>query len=332
MSDQASDISVIICAYTEERWSELLKAVKSIQQQNTPVREIVLVIDHNPRLLERIRPEVPGVIVIENSGARGLSGARNSGITQACGAWIAFLDDDAIAEPDWIERLYACCQKSDILGAGGFVEPLWVEKKPAWFPHEFYWIVGCSYQEQLPTVVEVRNPYGGCMCIQREVFETVGGFREGIGRVGNRPLGGEETELSIRAKQRWPEKHFLFDPQARIHHHVTPGRASWSYFFSRCYSEGISKAAITRLVGTGDSLASERSYTFRTLPKGVLRGLRDGIFKHDLSGFLRASAIVAGLSVTTVGYLVGKFSHISSIQEDVKTSVILQKSEATVVE
>ena len=55
------------------------------------------------------------------------------GIALAQGALIAFLDDDAIAEPDWLVRLTNCCADPQVLGAGGIIEPLWLSKRPAWF-------------------------------------------------------------------------------------------------------------------------------------------------------------------------------------------------------
>lgn len=308
MTDVTLDASVIICAYTEERWSHLVAAVKSIRQQVTPPREIIVVIDHNPYLLKRVQKDLLDVVVIENSEARGLSGARNSGITVAQGALIAFLDDDAVAEPDWLASLSLCCMDKQVLGAGGRVEPLWEGKRPAWFPEEFYWVIGCSYHGLPKTLAVVRNPYGGCTCYRREVFEFVGGFKNAIGRVGTRPLGGEETELCIRAKQFWPQKIFLCEPRARIHHYISTYRASWRYFRSRCYAEGLSKAVVAQYVGTRDGLASERGYTLRTLPSGFLRGLADAVVHHDLTGLARAGAILLGLALTMAGYLVGRTS------------------------
>lgn len=305
MLNVAPDISVVICAYTEERWHDIVAAVESIQQQSIAPRETILVIDHNTRLFERARTSIPGVSVIESSQPKGLSGARNSGLAIAQGALIAFLDDDAIAEPDWLERLAHCCRDPQVLGAGGIVEPLWSSKRPGWFPDEFYWVVGCTYQKLPETPIVVRNPYGGCFCIRREVFEVVEGFRNGIGRVGTCPLGGEETELCIRVKQHWPQKVFMCEPQARIHHHISPSRASWRYFIMRCYAEGLSKATITRYVGVKDGLAAERAYTLFSLPKGVACGLMDSFFRLDLTGFLRAGAIITGLMMTTLGYLAG---------------------------
>lgn len=308
METATLDVSVIICVYTEERWHDVLAAVESIQRQSIPPRELIIVVDHNPRLLKRIQKGIPDVIAIENREAQGLSGARNSGIAAASGSLIAFLDDDAVAEPDWLERLVRCCEDPQVLGAGGTVEPFWLSERPAWFPEEFYWVVGCTYQRRPEGPVVVRNPYGGCACIRREVFDGVGGLRDVIGRGRSLPMGCEETELSIRAKQRWPEKVFLYEPHAIISHRIAAPRANWRYFQSRCYAEGLSKAVVTQYVGTKDGLSSERSYVLRALPSGVLRGIADGMFRRDMTGFLRAGAIVAGLLITIAGYIVGTIS------------------------
>jgi hypothetical protein len=305
VAETTSRISVIICAFTEERWEATVAAIKSAHEQTLPPDEVILVIDHNPALFERARATLSGIVAIENSEPKGLSGSRNSGIAVAQGTFIAFLDDDAIAEPDWLEKLHDRCIDPEVMGTGGAVDPLWLGPQPRWFPAEFYWVVGCTYRGLPETFTTVRNLYGGCTCIRKEVFDVVGGFRNGIGRVGSIPKGCEETELCIRARQRWPERVFLYEPAARINHQIPPVRATWRYFRSRCYGEGLSKAAIARFVGTKDGLASERSYTFRTLPRGVWRGLGDAFLRRDPSGLARATAIIAGLLTTTAGYLVG---------------------------
>jgi glycosyltransferase involved in cell wall biosynthesis len=317
MLETAKSISVIICAYTEERWHDLVKAVDSLHEQIVPPLEIVVVIDHNADLFVRAKEQWSNIIVTESSEARGLSGARNHGIAIAKGKFVAFLDDDAVAEPDWLQRLSKHFEDPDILGVGGAVEPYWLSKQPSWFPEEFYWVLGCSYSGLPQTLSVVRNPYGGCTCFLREVFEVVGGFREGIGRVGSNPMGGEETELCIRAKQRWPHKVFLYDPQARIHHRIPPHRANWRYFRLRCYAEGVSKAIVSGYVGAKDSLASERLYVCKTLLRGILHGLRDGVARQDLSGLLRAGAIVTGFLLTALGYIVGIVFH----RPPLKTSI-----------
>ncbi len=97
--------SVIICAYTQARWQQLLSAAESIQTQTTPVDEVLVVIDHNDELLHRAEHALPSARVIASNGPAGLSGARNAGIAASTGEVVLFLDDDAAAEPDWVSHL-----------------------------------------------------------------------------------------------------------------------------------------------------------------------------------------------------------------------------------
>lgn len=200
MTQAAYDISVIICAYTEDRWNDLVAAIESVQQQTLPPEEFIVVIDHNPGLLMRAREYLPGVVVVENMKAPGLSGTRNSGIAIARSQIVAFLD---------------------------------------------------------------------------------------------------------RVAQQWPDSIWFYTPWATIRHRVPDKRARGRYFLWRCYDEGLAKAALVGLYSEQAVLASERTYAFKTLPRGVMHGVTDALFHHDLTGLLRAGAIVVGLAVTTTGYLIG---------------------------
>jgi GT2 family glycosyltransferase len=308
MTLTSSDMSVVICAYTEARWNDLVAAVESVRQQQVPPREIIVVIDHNPALLAWAHSHFSGVIVTENKEAPGLSGARNCGAAVARGPVIAFLDDDAVAAPDWLEQLSSGCNRPHILGVGGALEPVWQAGRPAWFPEEFDWVVGCTYRGLPQTLAPVRNLLGGSMCLRHELFEVLGGFRHEMGRVGVRPSGCEETEFCIRAGQHWPQGVLLYQPRARVYHQVPPQRASWHYFWTRCYAEGRSKAQVSKLVGAWAGLATERTYTWQTLPQGVMRDVADTVWRHDPMGLARAGAIIAGLFFTTAGYLTGIMS------------------------
>jgi hypothetical protein len=119
-----------------------------------------------------------------------------------------------------------------------------------------------------------------------------------------RPLGCEETEFCIRLSQRMPGSGMLFEPAAVIGHKVPAARATFRYFRSRCYAEGLSKALVTQSVGAGDGLASERAHALKALPLGALRGVGEAL-RGDVSGLGRAGAIVVGLAWTTWGYVVG---------------------------
>lgn len=301
-------VSVIICAYTEERWEQLLAAVASIKRQTIPVHQIIVIIDHNDTLYERVKQQVTGICLLKNEEERGLSGARNTALRQANGEMIAFMDEDATADPDWLENLTKHYENPSVWGVGGKIEPVWLAGRPSWFPEEFDWVVGCTHSGIPKNTAPLRNQIGCNMSFRREVFERVGGFRNGIGRVGKIPVGCEETELCIRANQNQPDNIMLFEPQAKVSHEVPASRSKWNYFTSRCYSEGISKALVTHIVGSNDGLSSERTYTFKTLPLGILRGIADTLTLRDKAGVLRSFAIISGLFITTYGYIKGKLA------------------------
>ncbi|BFO20218.1 glycosyltransferase family 2 protein [Streptomyces sp. KM77-8] len=310
MSDPgAPGVSVVICAYTEDRWADVLAAVASVRAQSRPALETLLVVDHHRPLLDRLGEEyreTAGVRVLANAGPRGLSAGRNTGIAASRGDVVAFLDDDAVAERDWLRHFAEAYDDPRVLAVGGRTEPVWASgRRPDWFPEEFDWVVGCTYRGVPDGRVRVRNVLGGNASFRREAFDAAGGFATGIGRDGSgRPLGGEETELCIRLGRARPDAVLLIDDRAVIHHRVPEVRERFRYFRTRTYAEGLSKALVARSVGAGKGLESERRYTTRVLPAGVVRGLRDALLARP-GGAGRAAAIVAGVLTAAGGYAVG---------------------------
>ncbi|MFY9469933.1 MAG: glycosyltransferase [Solirubrobacterales bacterium] len=296
---------VIVCAYTLERLDDLAAAIGSLRGQRRPVDEIVIVIDHNDELLAIVARDFPYVTAVANAAKQGLSGARNTGVKAIGTDVIAFLDDDAEADAAWAERIVSHYSDPAVIGAGGYIEAQWATSRPAWFPREFDWVVGCSYTGMPDRVAEVRNMIGANMSLRSKVFDRVGGFSTEVGRVGKKPVGCEETELCIRALASFEDGRILYDPAARVTHKVTAERATWRYFRERCYMEGVSKAQVVRMAGAGQALSSERSYATRVLPLGVLCGLGD-VSRGRVSGLGRAAAVIAGLLITTAGYLRGR--------------------------
>jgi len=305
---QCRDVSVIIAAFTEQRWDHMVRAIASARAQTLQPREVIVCIDHNDALLARMCEHTAGltdVKVVENPWPRGVSGARNAGIAAARGAVCAFLDDDAEAAPDWLENLVASYVDPDVLGVGGGIEPAWHDVRPDWFPEEFDWVVGCSYKGLPAQQAAIRNLIGANMSFRRDVLVAVGGFRNDIGRVGEfPPVGCEDTALCIRARQQWPSGRFVYEPRARVRHSVPRSRACWSYFLLRCYGEGASKAHLARLFGFADSLSVERTYVTRTLPAGLARSLSDSLRLRRVTAVSRGAAIVAGLGSAAAGFIV----------------------------
>jgi O-antigen biosynthesis protein len=295
-------VGVVICVYTEDRWADILAAVQSVRQQEYDGRfDVIVVVDHNDRLLQRAGREFGDARVVPSQGAKGLAGGRNTGIAAANADIVAFLDDDATAEPGWLVELAGPYADPDVIATGGSILARWPGPRPRWFPPEFDWVVGCSYRGLPEDVAEVRNVIGASMSFRANVFEKAGGFTEALGRVGTLPLGCEETEMCIRARQAISGAKVIHVPDAKVHHRVSVDRLALRYFLHRCWSEGLSKGAVAALAGSDAALSTERRYSTRTLPAGVVRGLLDGA-RGDGFGVARAAMIVAGFVVTVAGY------------------------------
>lgn len=321
------NVSVIICAYTEKRWDDLVAAIQSVRRQTVQPLEIIVVIDYNAALLNRAQQQLGDAVAIGNRHAKGASGSRNSGVAIALGTVVAFLDDDAVAEPDWIEQLVAPYSDPAVAGVGGKIDPLWTGKRPLWFPDEFTWVVGCTFRGMPHVNASVRNLIAANMSMRRDIFSAMGGFRETSGwNQDNRENrgktrerfnlkrvqyyeGGEEAELCIRiAKKYQGHMNFYYTPMAVVKHHVPEQRARWRYFLWRCFYEGVGKAFLVSLHGAKNGLAAERTYTCKALPLGIVHGLAEALLQRDLPGLARSGAIVAGLWATIAGYLIGRIS------------------------
>jgi hypothetical protein len=296
-------VSVIIPTYSKARWDWLREAVESVQAQTVPALEIIVVVDHNPDLLEEIIRGFPGVAAVPNIGERGVSGARNSGVKASKGEIAAFLDDDSIARSDWLATLLSHIVKPDVVGVGCYSDGLWDADAPcpAWFPLEFSWTIGVSYFGLPKEPTAVRNVWTSAMLVKRSEFELVDGFREDFGKIGNRSLP-EDTDLCLRIASMHENAIWIWDPAKVMQHRVPAGRATFRYLLSRCFLQGWGKAAMAHMDGFDQSTSSERYYALRTLPAGVWRGLRDAL-RGDPAGLGRAGAIVVAFSTTVLGYL-----------------------------
>jgi len=308
-------VSVVICAYTEDRFDDLLAGCAALGRQSRVPDEVVLVSDHNDALAARASREIPGVRVVPNTGQRGLSGARNCGVAASTGDVVLFLDDDAEPDEDWVRASATAFDDPDVVGVGGWAEPSWdAPGRPGWFPEAFLWVVGCSYEGLPAHGARIRNPIGAAMGFRRHDVLAADGFTSGIGRVGKHPVGCEETELSIRVQRQatTPSARIELRRDATVHHRVRSDRQNLRYFARRCFWEGYSKAVVAAAVGAGDALSSERSYTSRVLPASVGRGMARAL-RGDLAGAGQAGAVVLGFSATAAGYAYGLVARGSAV-------------------
>lgn len=291
-------VTVVIACYNEGNWTAILDAARSALTQVPRSPSVVVAVDHNEILSTRLRREVPGISVVDNlSGHRGASGTRNAGAEAARTEFLAFLDDDEIAEPDWLLQLLQPFTDPAVIGTGGRYLPVWDRRRPAWFPDEFAWVVGGHHTGMPVHAAPVRNVWSGNMAVRADVFRQVGGFRTDFGKVGSRSRP-EDTDLCIRIAASRPGTHWMYLPAARIHHTVPADRSSFAFYLRRCYAEGRGKIELNEAVAAEGTLDVERDYLRRTIPAGISKHLRDA---GSAAG--RAAAIVAGISAAGAGAL-----------------------------
>jgi hypothetical protein len=300
---QSLDVTVVVCAYTQMRWSLTKTAIASVLAQEPRPGQLLLVIDHNEALAKRARRELPGLTVLESDEEPGLSGARNCGLREAACGITVFLDDDAVARPGWLAGLVEPYANPRVVATGGNVHPVWPSSgAPRWLPPEFYWVVGCSYRGLPEVTGPVRNPIGASMSMRTAPTRAVGGFYSVIGRVGVKPRGCEETELSIRLTASEPGSLVTYVPESGVDHTVSRERVTFGYFVRRNWHEGQSKAMVVRLAGATAGLERERRHVLAVLPRAMLAELRRAV-TGEPSAALRAAATIVGVGVASAGYL-----------------------------
>lgn len=301
---ESSTASVIIAAHTFQRCESLTQAVASAIDQSPQPYEVIVVVDNNPDLHEWVSKQLPDVVAVDHRGPRGASGTRNTGARAAGGSILAFLDDDAVARPGWLRNLTAPLARPDVVGVGGYVEPVWLGRVPRWMPEEFFWVVGASYRGMPRTAGPIRNVWSENMAVTRADFLEIGGFREGFGKTGLEPRGGEDTDFCIRLATTKQGGIWWYEPAAQVGHSVPPGRSTLRFFVVRCYNEGQTKADMAAMLGPGKGLQDERRHVAKTLPEGIGRELRQAVVRQELIPAQRASAIGVGLCAAGLGYMV----------------------------
>jgi glycosyltransferase involved in cell wall biosynthesis len=249
-------VSVVLCTHTMDRYDALAEAAGSVLDQTHDDVELVLVSDGDPTVHERMvadfgdRPDVRTHLMEDNVG---LLRARNAGAEVARGEVVAFIDDDAIADGRWVERLVEAYEAHDRVAVGGRMTPAWVAGRPSFLPEEFYWIVGVTHRGFGPDgdagrEGEVRNTLGSNISFRREAFLDLGGFEADIGgRKGDNHLQGGETELCARLREAYGEG-VWYVPDAEVAHKVYDYRTDPRWLAERAFWQGYSKRGMERFV------------------------------------------------------------------------------------
>ena len=251
-------ISIVICTHRSERYEDFEEAVNSLLSQSYNNLEIIVVVDGNKELYDKIQKSGIEVDKIRlNEKNLGLSESRNRGMKEAKGDVIAFFDDDAVAaDENWLRELVRMYEKRGAIAAGGKLLPKWTSKRPKFLPEEYYWLVGATHKGFPEEVTEVRNTFGSNLSFKAEVLKAPGGFRSEIGMKGKGLLQGEETELCERVREKFG-RGVVYNPDAIVYHKVFPERLKLRFLLRRAFWQGYSKRVMKEL---GYSISEEEEF------------------------------------------------------------------------
>lgn len=236
-------ISAIICTYNREKY--IRQALESLKKQDIPHSNFEIVVvnnnstDRSADIILEFIDENPGMMItFVNEENQGLSWARNRGIHESKSPLMTFLDDDAIATPDFLRK---CMEKfeahPELTAIGGKIIPEFVDGRPKWYT-KYYWGVTGQFDpgdEQGRILYWGKFPCGSNMTFRREFFETYGIFNPNLGRKGAILLAGEEKELFSRVKDNAEKDKVMYYPDLVVYHCVDNSKLNPVYLKKFCY-------------------------------------------------------------------------------------------------
>ncbi len=320
----APSVDVVICTYTMDRWELIERAVESVLAQTVAPRQLIIVVDHNDALVARCRqqwyPESPNngragdspieIVVAASQFDSHQGSSRNTGLLLARAEVVSFLDDDAEAEPDWLERLLAVyTAHPGAVAVGGVAQPNYGAPRPSWFPPEFEWVFGCHYRGLPDELAPTRHLIGTSMSVRRDAMLAVGGFHFD---------DFDDMDLSHRIAHAHGPAAVLYEPRAEVNHFVPADRMTWSYFWRRCFS--VNRKKVAALVDMGDSgnIGAELRFGI-----GVLLALFPALLAALMGRperLRQALVAAAGLALAASGYITGRVHLALGRQPDILTT------------
>jgi glucosyl-dolichyl phosphate glucuronosyltransferase len=255
-------ISVILCTYN--RCHSLATALQSVADSQVPdsVTWEVLVVDNNSKdktreTAEEFGRRYPGRFRYFFEPQQGKSFALNSGIREARGEILAFMDDDVMVDVKWLQTLTSIFQRPDWAGAGGRILPERSFTPPAWLSVEGrYALAPLAMFDLGPQPGELLEPpFGTNMAFRKEVFQKVGGFRTDLGPRPGSETRSEDTEFGVRALA--AGQRLWYEPSAVVYHSLPANRLQKKYFLAWWHDKaradirafGLSKGTKLRIAG-----------------------------------------------------------------------------------
>jgi glycosyltransferase involved in cell wall biosynthesis len=301
-----------MCTYTMDRWDLLARAVESALAQSVAPQRLIIVVGHsapgeqhvNDELLARCRQEWGGgradspveIIIVKRRFAGTKGSSLNTALLLSRAEIIAFLDDDAEAAPDWLERKLAVYETyPGAVAVGGAPRPDYGAPRPSWFPPDFDWVFGCHYRSLPDRLAPTRRLIGTSMSVRRDAILAVGGFHADW---------HDDMDLSHRIAHAYGPTSVCYEPLAEVRHYVPPERLTWSYFWRRCFYVNRSKVGAFADMGEAGNIGAELRFGVSTL-LGLGPALVAAVTGQP-ERLRQALVAVAGVALAGCGHVAGR--------------------------
>ncbi|TDW96643.1 glycosyltransferase family 2 protein [Dinghuibacter silviterrae] len=274
--EQPVQISVVICSYNRRDY--IIDAMDSLHRQTLDRSAFeVIVVDNNSkddtesRCRAYISTHMETQFLFLTEKRQGASFARNTGAALAQGELLVFMDDDAVAAPDFLKRIIIFFETHPGAGGmGGRIIPRYIPAEPKWMSHFVSSLVGnFDYSPHTVEFAPLKYPLESNMVVRKADFDAVGGFNTELpGVKGTLRIGGEGKEFFFKLKNLG--RTIWYDPEVKVEHVVEVSKLTREYMYRVASGIGRGESVRTKAVGTGAYYKKIAEYLYKLCGSIVL--------------------------------------------------------------
>ena len=262
-------LSIIICSFNRASYIEA--AFDSLYNQSSGLESFeTIIVDNNSTdntvdVFENWRASHSnGSFTYLTETKQGASFARNTGAAIAKNQWLCFMDDDAIANTNYVENILNHIEtKPDIIGFGGRIIPKYIPEEPKWMSYYVSSLVGnFDYAPTACAFEHGKYPLESNMIVRKDIYDSIGGFNTELpGVVGTLRIGGEGKELFYKILALGHT--IYYDPSICVHHVVEVKKLTSEYMYRVASGIGRGEKTRTLSISKGAYLKKILEYIFK---------------------------------------------------------------------
>ena len=272
-------LSIVICSYNRANY--IIDALNSLYAQTAGLNFFETIIvdnnstDNTAEVLKQWRASnINGSFNYLTETNQGASFARNKGAASAKGQWLCFMDDDAVATPNYVENIIKHIEtKPDAIGFGGRIIPKYIPAEPKWMSYYVSSLVGnFDYAPSACAFENGKYPIESNMIVRKDIYDSIGGFNTEIpGVVGTLRIGGEGKELFYKILALGHT--IYYDPSIEVQHVVEVKKLTSEYMYRVASGIGRGEKTRTKAISNAAYFKKIIEYIFK-LGAAVVLGIK----------------------------------------------------------